>query len=104
EAERCLAGTRFTDDPQGLSRPHLNVYAVDRLHIVYNPAKKALSDGKPDLDIVAGHDRRRFGVRCGWLAFRLGSEQLFCIGVLWVGENLRRRTMFDDMALSHHAN
>ena len=72
--------------------------------MVDGAAEEAALDRKPDLDVLAGHHRLGTGICRRRLALRLGGQQVLCVGVLGVGEDLPGRPGFDDLALGHHAD
>ena len=68
-------------------------------------AEEAALDREPDLDVVALPSRSGASASdVGRRALRLGGQQMARIGVLRVGEDLRRRPGLDDLALGHHAD
>ena len=104
EAQRRLAGAGFADDAHGLASAHPHRDAVDRLHMADGLLEEAALDRKPDLDRPGiDDDRCIIGDRIG-AALRLGGEQPLRVGVLRIAEDLRDRSLLDDLAFQHHAD
>ena len=104
QAERGLARSGLADHAERLPGAHVDVDAVDRLHMADRAAEETLLDREPDANVAPFHHRPGAASAFGRRAFRLGRQQVAGIVMLRVGEDLRRRSGLDDLALGHHAD
>ena len=92
----------FADDADGLTLAHFERHAVDRLDVTDGAAKEAALDREPDAQVLGAGDGRRARVARRRLSLRLGGEKGSGIRVLRMGEDVRHRPGFDDLAPLHH--
>ena len=104
QAERRLARAGFADDAERLPGADRDVDAVDRLHMVDDLRKKPCLIGNQTLmslpDMTVGAVRSA----AGGLPFGSAAEQMAGVFVLRIGEDLRRRSRLDDLAVRHDAD
>ena len=99
-----LARATFPHDAQRFAGAHRQRGIIDRLHIADRAAQEAAMDREPDAQAFGAHNLHRIRRYRVGAALWFGRQQLLRIGMLGCCKNLRRGTLFHNLAALHHAD